>query len=200
MSTTRPNILLITTDQQRGDCLGIDPQAPTALQTPNLDWLGRRGANFHHAYAESPSCIPARRSLMTGTAPAANGCVGFRGTEWNPAHTLAGELSKAGYQSELVGKLHLQPKRRRYGFDHMQLADNTRAANSDYVEWLQTRHGRAEVEPGMAHGISPNGWVGRRTASKSVYSRPLGGENNRCRPSGRPSLTIGPAAPKREAA
>ena len=47
MSTTRPNILLITTDQQRGDCLGIDPQAPTALQTPNLDWLGRRGANFH---------------------------------------------------------------------------------------------------------------------------------------------------------
>ena len=32
MSTTRPNILLITTDQQRGDCLGIDPQAPTALQ------------------------------------------------------------------------------------------------------------------------------------------------------------------------
>ena len=29
-------------------------------------------------------------------------------------------------------------------------------------------------------------FVDRRTASKSVYSRPLGGENNRCRPSGRP--------------
>ena len=157
----RPNILLITTDQQRGDCLGIDPQAPPALQTPNLDWLGRRGAPFRRAYAECPSCIAARRSLMTGTAPAANGVVGFRGAEWNPAHTLAGELGRAGYQTEMIGKLHLQPARRRYGFDHVQLADGTRGADNEYVEWLRARHGRAEIDPGMAHGISSNTWVGR---------------------------------------
>ena len=33
-------------------------------------------------------------------------------------------------------------------------------------------------------------FVDRRTASKSVYSRPLGGENNRCRPSGRPVVGL----------
>ena len=161
MSTNSPNILLITTDQQRGDCLSLDPHAPPALQTPNLDWLARRGAHFHHAYAECPSCIPARRSIMTGTAPAANGGVGFQGAEWNPAHTLAGELGKAGYQTEMIGKLHLSPMRRRYGFDHIQLADATRGGDNEYVEWLQTRHARHDVDPGMAHGVSANGWVGR---------------------------------------
>ena len=68
----RPNIVLITTDQQRGDCIGIDPHAPEALQTPNLDWLARSGTHFWRGYSECPSCIPARRSLMSGTAPAAS--------------------------------------------------------------------------------------------------------------------------------
>ena len=141
MPKDRPNVVLIMTDQQRGDCLGLDPNAPEALQTPNLDWLGATGAFFGRGYSECPSCIPARRSLMTGTAPAANGVVGFQGTEWKPAHTLAGELSRAGYQTEMIGKLHLSPLRKRYGFDHMQLADGTRGKENDYVDWLRERHG-----------------------------------------------------------
>ena len=157
----RPNIILIMTDQQRGDCVGRDPHSPAPLQTPNLDWLARSGAHFLHAYAECPSCIPARRSLMSGMAPAANGMVGFQVAEWNPPHTLAGELSKAGYQTEMIGKAHLFPARRRYGFDRMQLADATRGRENDYVDWLRERHGRFEVDPGMAHGVSSNGWVGR---------------------------------------
>ena len=161
MPNTRPNILLITTDQQRGDCLGLDPDGPNCLQTPNLDWIGRSGTHFRRGYAECPSCIPARRSLMTGTAPAANGGVGFRGAQWNPAHTLAGELSAAGYQTEMIGKLHLMPARKRYGFDHLQLADATRGDNNDYVDWLQQYYHRNDVDPGMAHGVSANGWVGR---------------------------------------
>ncbi|NKB69554.1 MAG: arylsulfatase [Candidatus Latescibacteria bacterium] len=161
MPTTRPNILLITTDQQRGDCIGLDPLAPPALQTPNLDWLAKSGAHFLHAYAECPSCIPARRSLMTGMAPAANGAVGFKGAPWDPPHTLASELSRAGYQSEMIGKLHLHPLRKRFGFDHLQLADATRGKDNEYVDWLQTRHGRHDADPGMGHGVSSNGWVGR---------------------------------------
>ena len=157
----RPNIVLITTDQQRGDCVSRDPQAPAPLQTPNLDWLGRSGAHFLHAYAECPSCIPARRSLMSGMAPAANGMVGFEVAEWNPPHTLAGELSKGGYQTEMIGKAHLFPLRRRFGFDRVQLADATRGPENDYVDWLRERHGRFEVDPGMGHGVSSNGWVGR---------------------------------------
>ena len=155
----RPNIILIMTDQQRGDCLGIEGH--TALQTPNLDWIARTGTHFRRGYSECPSCIPARRCLMTGTAPAANGMVGYGGAEWYPAHTLAGELTKAGYQTEMIGKLHLQPLHKRFGFEHMQLADATRGKDNEYVEWLQKQHGRMDVDPGMAHGIASNGWVGR---------------------------------------
>ncbi|MXV77725.1 arylsulfatase [Candidatus Poribacteria bacterium] len=162
MPDSRPNILLITTDQQRGDCLGLEPDGPDCLQTPNLDWIGRSGTHFRRGYAECPSCIPARRGIMTGTAPAANGAVGYRGAEWNPPHTLAGELSAAGYQTEMIGKLHLSPPRKRYGFDHLQLSDATHGtANNDYVEWLQQYHRRHDYDPGMAHGVSANGWVGR---------------------------------------
>lgn len=161
MAQSRPNIILILTDQQRGDCLGIDPHSPDCLQTPNLDYLARRGTTFHHGYAECPSCIPARRCIMTGTAPAANGMVGFIGSNWNPSHTLAGELGKAGYQTEMIGKLHLQPPRHRFGFDRVQLADATRGKDNEYVEWLRDYHHLHDVDPGMAHGVASNGWVGR---------------------------------------
>ena len=56
--TTRPNLLLITTDQQRGDCLGCDGHP--VLETPYLDQLAERGTRFRHAYTSVPSCTPAR--------------------------------------------------------------------------------------------------------------------------------------------
>lgn len=160
MSNRQPNIILITTDQQRGDCLGIEDHP--VLQTPNLDWLARSGTRFRRAYSECPSCIPARRVLMSGQAPAVNGMVGFRGgVEWTPPHTLAGELTRAGYQSEMVGKLHLYPQRKRYGFEHMLRSDAPHSPENDYTDWL--RHGGAVLfeEVGRAHGVSSNGWVGR---------------------------------------
>ena len=48
----RPNVILFITDQQRGDYLGLDPHAPEALQTPNLDWIGRTGTHFQQSYTE----------------------------------------------------------------------------------------------------------------------------------------------------
>jgi arylsulfatase A-like enzyme len=155
---SKPNVLLITTDQQRGDCLGIDGHP--VVMTPHLDFLAKQGTRFRRAYSECPACIPARRCLMTGTAPAAHGVMHMENVEWNPAHTLAGEFQKAGYQTQLIGKLHLHPYRKRFGFDHMLLADG-RGSNvpgaDDHGDWLRKVHGR--VEPTDTHGIGGNGWV-----------------------------------------
>lgn len=153
----RPNILLVITDQQRGDCLGI--AGHPVLSTPNLDQLGFEGANFCRAYTEAPSCIPARRTLISGQAPCVHGMVGFKhGVPWNPTATLPGLLSDAGYQTEMIGKLHLYPARKRYGYQHMQLADSAGGGpNSDYANWLRNQ---GALEPG-AHGVNGNGWVGR---------------------------------------
>ena len=65
MSDTRPNVLLITVDQWPGQMLGCAGH-PTVL-TPTLDQLARNGIRYTNAYAETPICIPARRTLMTGT-------------------------------------------------------------------------------------------------------------------------------------
>ena len=153
----RPNIILITTDQQRGDCLGIDGHP--VLQTPNLDWIASTGVRFTSAYSECPSCVPARRSLMTGTAPAAHGMVGMQSDdEWNPRETLARVLTESGYQTEMIGKSHLGRRDIRFGFEHIQLSNNSNTGV--YAEWLQ-RRGYMESNAGYGHGVASNAWVGR---------------------------------------
>ena len=56
-----PNILLITTDQQRTDSLSCYGAAHT--HTPNLDRLGAEGAVCERAYCVNPVCTPALRTL-----------------------------------------------------------------------------------------------------------------------------------------
>lgn len=157
----RPNLLLILADQWRGDCLGIEGHP--VLSTPNLDRLGADGAHFRRAYSECPSCIPARRTIFSGQAPDAHGMVGMKGNvPWDIRCTLPAELARAGYQTEMIGKLHLYPQRKRFGFHHLQLSEATNRADehNDYAEWLR-EGGAVPLEAGVAHGVSPNGWVGR---------------------------------------
>ena len=154
----QPHVLLILTDQQRGDCLGIEGHP--VLRTPFMDSIGGEGTHFRHGYSESPTCIPARRTIMSGQSPAVHGMVGMEGgVQWDPPHTLAGELTGAGYQSEMIGKLHLFPNRKRYGFERLQRADSTRSADNDYLAWLDGPGPKDRWA--MAHGVTPNGWVGR---------------------------------------
>jgi len=161
---TRPNILLITTDQQRYDAMGFNGNP--VLRTPNLDHLAATGTNFDRCYVTCPVCIPARRTLLNGQHPRTHGLTRYKDTlDFNPAHTMPGELSRAGYQTQLVGKLHQQPNRRRFGFDHMVRSDSANyrpdskyQAENDYIDWL--------IEQGVpslsnAHGINGNGRIAR---------------------------------------
>ena len=88
----KPNIVLITVDQMRGDCLGI--LGHPDVKTPYLDTLASRGVLFENAYTACPSCIAARCGLMTGLAPKNHGRVGYKdGIPWRYEHTMAGELA-----------------------------------------------------------------------------------------------------------
>lgn len=156
----RPNIILITTDQHRGDCIGIDGHP--VVQTPNLDELATSGIRFRRGMTESPSCIPARRSLMTGMSSAAQGMVGMTDAHWDPPHTLAGCLRDAGYQTALIGKLHLSPKGKRFGFEYQERADGPYEFEGNaYTRWLRDEHGMKDVDAGIAHGVDVNSWIGR---------------------------------------
>jgi len=159
MSDDRPNILLLMTDQQRGDCLGIDGHP--VLQTPFLDEVAAGGVRFSRAYTACPVCIPARRTLMTGRRPRSHGVLMNYDTLLE-GPTLPGELSRAGYQAHLVGKLHLWPHRKLYGFDSADWADSPRTGGgeNDYARFL-LREGVRIPSAGTAHGMSCNGWAVR---------------------------------------
>jgi len=153
----RPNILLIMTDQQRGDALSIENHP--CLLTPNMDNIGHTGTRFTKAYTTCPSCVPARRSLMSGQHPDRTGMVGYKdGVEWEkPPPLLPQVLRDAGYQTALVGRnMHLYPERKRYGFENMIDAGQ----NGFYAEWLQERtHHREDGWWGT--GVMHNDWTAR---------------------------------------
>lgn len=154
----RPNILLLMTDQQRGDCLGIDGHP--VLQTPNLDHLAATGLHFRKAYTACPVCIPARRTLMTGRTPAGHGVL-MNYQTWLGGPTLPGELAKAGYQAHLVGKLHLWPHRKLYGFGSAEWSDAPRPDRMDDYQRFLRRHGLSGSRLSAAHGMNSNGWNAR---------------------------------------
>jgi arylsulfatase len=159
LSTVQPNILLVVTDQQRGDCLGIEGHP--VLQTPYLDQVGAEGIHFTRAYTECPVCIPARRSLMTGQRPASHGVLMNYDTRLD-GPTLPGELSKTGYQTHLAGKLHLWPYRKLYGFMSADWSDGPHHCDGDddYARFLR-REGVTAPHAAMAGGQNINGWVSR---------------------------------------
>ena len=58
------NVLLITLDQFRGDCLSI--AGHPVVKTPNLDRLAQQGVRFARHYSQASPCAPGRASLYTG--------------------------------------------------------------------------------------------------------------------------------------
>jgi len=98
------------------------------VQTPTLDQLAKNGVRFPNAYSETPICIPARRTLMTGTPPRIHGDRAFGTTTPMPIDltTLPQAFRNAGYQAFSTGKLHVYPPRDRIGFDDALLAEEGR--------------------------------------------------------------------------
>ena len=114
----QPNIILLMTDQLRADALGYAGHPD--VKTPYLDTLASRGVNFDRAYSACPSCIAARAALHTGMEQSHHGRVGYEdNVPWRYPHTMAGELSKAGYYTQCVGKMHVHPLRNYLGFHHV---------------------------------------------------------------------------------
>ena len=104
---SRPNIILVMTDDQGYGDLGIrnNPQ----LKTPNLDRFAREGIQLDRFYC-SPVCAPTRASLMTGRYYYRSGVIHTSrgGAKMHGEEvTIAERLRKAGYATGIFGKWHL---------------------------------------------------------------------------------------------
>jgi arylsulfatase A-like enzyme len=95
------NILFITADQWRGDCLSV--LGHPHLKTPNLDAIAADGVTFKHHYAQATPCGPSRACLYTGMYMHNHRSI-LNGTPLDSRHTnIALEIRKAGYKPALFG-------------------------------------------------------------------------------------------------
>jgi Sulfatase len=95
------NVLFVTLDQWRGDCLSA--AGHPVLRTPNLDRLAARGVRFANHWANAAPCGPSRACLYTGTYLTTNGAL-LNGTPLDDRLTnVARQGALAGYIPTLFG-------------------------------------------------------------------------------------------------
>lgn len=104
---TRPNVVIVMTDDMRTDELAWMPITRSLI--------GRPGMEFTHAISAHPLCCPARAQILTGQYAQNNG-VRHNGGRWggypalNASSTIATDLHAAGYATGFLGK-HLNTYR-----------------------------------------------------------------------------------------
>jgi len=157
----RPHVLLICVDHWPGRQIGALGH-PTIL-TPALDVLAASGVIYTNAYSTTPTCIPARRGLYTGTFSPTHGDRIFDETLPMPElPTLAQTFRDAGYQAYAVGKMHVYPQRDRVGFDDVVLNEEGRhhlGLSADDYELFLAEQGYAGQE--LTHGMGNNDYSTR---------------------------------------
>lgn len=104
--TRKPNVILISSDQQRGDCIGPEGRG---VRTPHIDRIGTNGVRFTTCITPHPMCQAARASILTGKLPYSHG-VRDNGRDLDEAlgaSGLGGTFTRAGYDTHFIGKAHL---------------------------------------------------------------------------------------------
>ncbi|HEX8914119.1 MAG TPA: sulfatase [Humisphaera sp.] len=114
----RPNVLVILTDDQRHDCLGV--AGHPHLKTPNIDRLANEGVWFRNYFCTTSLCSPSRATILSGRYAHAHG-VRDNFTEYpKDLPSFPAALHDAGYETAYVGKWHMgeDNDEPRPGFDY----------------------------------------------------------------------------------
>lgn len=154
MKERKPNVLLITADQLREDCVGFSGKYP--VRTPHLDRLSEQGVSFSHAYSVLPVCSPARQSLLRGRRPETFGAL------WNysgalPVTALPPEsyswtraLAESGYATAYLGKWGVNPVHDPTAFGY-----ESYVSEADYRNFVSQKHPDVRYENGFFGEESP---------------------------------------------
>lgn len=102
--TTRPNILLIVSDDH--GYADRSAAGTPGVHTPVLDRLAAEGATCTDAYVTAPICSPSRAGLITGQYQQRWGGLWFDSAHIGTEQTLAERLRDAGYTTGYFGKVH----------------------------------------------------------------------------------------------
>ena len=115
--TKRPNILFLFSDDHA--LAAISAYGSKINQTPNIDRIATEGTIFHHNTCCNSICAPSRAAILTGKHSHANGKKTNLDTFDPGQQTFPKLMQKAGYQTALIGKLHM--KENPQGFDYWEV-------------------------------------------------------------------------------
>ena len=117
---TRPNILFIMADDHAWQAVSAYGESRHLIQTPNIDRLAREGMLFNRCMVPNSLCGPARAAIITGTYSHINGFYNNSNSRFDGSQTTFPKLlQKAGYQTGMIGKWHLESDPT--GFDHWEI-------------------------------------------------------------------------------
>lgn len=186
------NVLLITLDQFRGDCLSC--AGHPLVRTPNLDWLAENGVRFARHFSQAAPCAPGRACLYTGTYQFNNRVVA-NGTPLDRRFdNIAHAARRAGYAPSLFGYTDqgidprdahgsTDPRLSDYegilpGFD--AILDLPSGRQTPWIDWVRAQgfdvssdsEAATASEPSRPHGVSVSAfvtdklieWTSRQTA------------------------------------
>ena len=144
-SPSKPNVLLIITDQQTVNAMSCAGNKD--LKTPAIDCLAARGVRFEKSYCTYPVCSPSRASQVTSRMPHELGI--FGNTRQNcpgiPASvpTVGEAFQAAGYETAWAGKWHVpepypgfRAKAKIPGFDVLPLEGPKHRSNTNTAPGL----------------------------------------------------------------
>jgi choline-sulfatase len=134
MSSKPLNVIILCTDEMRGDCLAANGRNPD-IRTPHMDALAARGVNFSRHFTTFPKCTPARISLMTGRYCHTDG---YRTISQHLPHgtpDLLSVLRARGYQAALFGKNHCWEHLLEATHDPPELAPGQSGLAADCHSW-----------------------------------------------------------------
>lgn len=107
----RPNILFIFTDDHAPHAIGAyDGWLKSVNPTPNIDKLAAQGMLFENSFCTNSICGPSRAVIQSGKHSHKNGFMhNGNSFDWSQ-QTFPKLLQKAGYETALYGKMHLNGK------------------------------------------------------------------------------------------
>ena len=156
---TRPNIILISAEQQRFDTIGS--LGYDWMDTPWMDKLCEEGVAFTHAFASAATCVSSRASFYTGLYPHNTGVFTF--DPWTGRQNWMHRLKDAGYQCTSIGKTHMGGDD---GGFHQRLAElgnkyvpvHTGGGISRYTDWHKFLLMKGYEPPVNLHEEMPDFW------------------------------------------
>lgn len=118
--TKRPNILWLFSDDHAFQAIGAYGGRFGDLDlTPNIDRIASGGMRFDRCYVGNSICAPARATLLTGKHSHLNGKFDNKDKFNHDQQQFQKILQKNGYQTAMVGKIHLSGKMQ--GFDYWEV-------------------------------------------------------------------------------